>query len=124
MNIEKIVCVLCPMGCKIKYNAVDGKIVAVEGNRCPKGLSYLEEELKEPKRIVPTSVKVVNGELPLASVKTSKPIPKRLIPKFMELVKQVQIEAPVKVGDVIMKNVLDTGADVVATRSVRRISSA
>lgn len=124
MNIEKIVCVLCPMGCKIKYNAVDGKIVAVEGNRCPKGLSYLEEELKEPKRIVPTSVKVVNGELPLASVKTSKPIPKRLIPKFMELVKQVQIEAPVKVGDVIMKNVLDTGADVVATRSVRRIESA
>jgi CxxC motif-containing protein len=122
--MEKIVCVLCPMGCKIKYNAVDGKIVAVEGNRCPKGLSYLEEELKEPKRIVPTSVKVVNGELPLASVKTSKPIPKRLIPKFMELVKQVQIEAPVKVGDVIMKNVLDTGADVVATRSVRRISSA
>jgi CxxC motif-containing protein len=122
--MEKIVCVLCPMGCKIKYNAVDGKIVAVEGNRCPKGLSYLEEELKEPKRIVPTSVKVVNGELPLASVKTSKPIPKRLISKFMELVKQVQIEAPVKVGDVIMKNVLDTGADVVATRSVRRISSA
>jgi CxxC motif-containing protein len=122
--MEKIVCVLCPMGCKIKYNAVDGKIVAVEGNRCPKGLSYLEEELKEPKRIVPTSVKVVNGELPLASVKTSKPIPKRLIPKFMELVKQVQIEAPVKVGDVIMKNVLDTGADVVATRSVRRIESA
>jgi CxxC motif-containing protein len=122
--MEKIVCVLCPMGCKIKYNAVDGKIVAVEGNRCPKGLSYLEEELKEPKRIVPTSVKVVNGELPLASVKTSKPIPKRLIPKFMELVKQVQIEAPVKVGDVVMKNVLDTGADVVATRSVRRISSA
>lgn len=57
-------------------------------------------------------------------MKTSKPIPKRLIPKFMELVKQVQIEAPVKVGDVIMKNVLDTGADVVATRSVRRIESA
>ncbi|WP_448523112.1 DUF1667 domain-containing protein [Pseudothermotoga sp.] len=122
--MEKIVCVLCPMGCKIKYNAVDGKIVAVEGNRCPRGLSYLEEELKEPKRIVPTSVRVVNGELPLASVKTSKPIPKRLIPKFMELVKQVQIEAPVKAGDVVMKNVLDTGADVVATRSVRRIESA
>jgi CxxC motif-containing protein len=122
--MEKIVCVLCPMGCKIKYNAVDGKIVAVEGNRCPKGFSYLEEELKEPKRIVPTSVRVVNGELSLASVKTSKPIPKRLIPKFMELVKQVQIEAPVKVGDVVMKNVLDTGADVVATRSVRRIESA
>ncbi|MBC7123325.1 MAG: DUF1667 domain-containing protein [Pseudothermotoga sp.] len=99
-------------------------MVSVEGNRCPRGLSYLEDELKEPKRIVPTSVKVVNGELPLASVKTSKPIPKRLIPEFMELVKQVQIEAPVKVGDVILKNVLETGADVVATRTVKRVNSA
>lgn len=124
MTVEKIVCVLCPMGCKIKYSVEDGKIVSVEGNRCPRGLSYLEDELKEPKRIVPTSVRVVNGELPLASVKTSKPIPKRLIPEFMELVKRVQIEAPVKVGDVILKNVLETGADVVATRTVKRVNSA
>lgn len=122
--MEKIVCVLCPMGCKIKYRVEDGKIVSVQGNRCPRGLSYLEDELKEPKRIVPTSVKVVNGELPLVSVKTNRPIPKRLIPKFMQLIKQVQAEAPVKVGDVILKNVLDTGVDVIATRTVKRVNSA
>lgn len=122
--MERIVCVLCPMGCKIKYNMVDGKLVSVEGNRCPRGLSYLEDELREPKRIVPTSVKVINGELPLVSVKTSKPIPKKLIFQFMELVKKIQVEAPVRVGQVILKNVLDTGADLVATRSVKRIGSA
>lgn len=122
--MEKIVCVLCPMGCKIKYNMVDGKLVSVEGNRCPRGLSYLEDELREPKRIVPTSVKVINGELPLVSVKTSKPIPKKLIFQFMELVKKIQVEAPVRVGQVILKNVLGTGADLIATRSVKRIGSA
>lgn len=122
--MEKIVCVLCPMGCKIKYNALNGKIVSLEGNRCPRGVSYLEDELREPKRIVPTSVKVINGEMPLASVKTSKPIPRRLIPQFMQVVKNVEVEAPIKVGDVIIENVLDTGANVVATRTVKRVSSA
>lgn len=122
--MEKLVCVLCPMGCKIRYKAVDGKIVSVEGNRCPRGIAYLEDELREPKRIVPTSVKILNGEMPLVSVKTSKPIPKRLIPQFMDLIKKVEVEAPVNVGDVILKNVLDSGADVVATRSVKRINSA
>ncbi|WP_041077188.1 DUF1667 domain-containing protein [Thermotoga caldifontis] len=122
--MEKLVCVLCPMGCKIKYEAVDGKIVSVEGNRCPRGIAYLEDELKEPKRIVPTSVKVLNGEMPLVSVKTSKPIPKRLIPQFMDLIKKVEVQAPVNVGDVIVRNVLNSGADVVATRSVKRIGSA
>lgn len=122
--MEKIVCVLCPMGCKIKYDALNGKIVSLEGNRCPRGVSYLEDELREPKRIVPTSVKVINGEMSLVSVKTSKPIPRRLIPQFMQLVKKVEVEAPIKVGDVIIKNVLDTGADVIATRTVRRVNSA
>lgn len=122
--MEKIVCVLCPMGCKIKYDALNGKIVSLEGNRCPRGISYLEDELREPKRIVPTSVKVINGEMSLVSVKTSKPIPRRLIPQFMQLVKKVEVEAPIKVGDVIIKNVLDTGADVIATRTVRRMNSA
>ncbi|MEN3008932.1 DUF1667 domain-containing protein [Pseudothermotoga sp.] len=122
--MEKIVCVLCPMGCKIKYNAVDGKIISLEGNRCPRGVSYLEDELREPKRIVPTSVRVVNGEMPLVSVKTSKPIPRRLISQFMQTVKNVKVEAPIRVGDVIIKNVLDTGADVIATRTVKRVNSA
>lgn len=122
--MEKIVCVLCPMGCKIKYDALNGKIVSLEGNRCPRGVSYLEDELREPKRIVPTSVKVINGEMSLVSVKTSKPIPRRLIPQFMQMVKRVEVEAPIKVGDVIIKNVLDTGADVIATRTVRRVNSA
>jgi len=122
--MEKIVCVLCPMGCKIKYDALNGKIVSLEGNRCPRGISYLEDELREPKRIVPTSAKVINGETSLVSVKTSKPIPRRLIPQFMQVMKKVEVEAPIKVGDVIIKNVLDTGADVIATRTVRRVNSA
>lgn len=116
--MDRVVCVQCPVGCKIKFELSNGKIVKVEGNKCPRGLSYLEDELREPKRVVPTSVKVVGGNYPLVSVKTSAPIPKKYIPQLMEKLKKIKINAPVKAGDVIVKNVFDTGVDVVATRTV------
>ncbi len=121
--MDRVVCVQCPVGCKIKYELLDGKIVKVEGNRCPRGIAYLEDELKEPKRVVPTSVKVVGGNYPLVSVKTSKPIPKKYIPQLMKKLREIEINAPVKAGDVILKNVFDTGVDVVATRTVLKDSN-
>lgn len=120
--MDRIVCVLCPVGCKIKFELADGKIVRVEGNRCPRGLAYLEDELKEPKRIVPTSVKVIGGNYPLVSVKTSAPIPKKYIPELIKKLRQVEIKAPVRVGDIIVENVLGTGVDIVATRTVLKDS--
>ncbi|MEJ5230094.1 MAG: DUF1667 domain-containing protein [Pseudothermotoga sp.] len=120
--MDRVVCVQCPVGCKIKFELVDGKIAKVEGNRCPRGLSYLEDELREPKRVVPTSVKVVGGKYELVSVKTSAPIPKKYIPQLMKKLKEIKMNAPVKVGDVILKNVFDTGVDVVATRTVLKDS--
>jgi len=118
MKMDRVVCVQCPVGCKIKFELSNGRIVKVEGNKCPRGLSYLEDELREPKRVVPTSVKVVGGNYPLVSVKTSAPIPKKYIPQLMEKLKKIKINAPVKAGDVIVKNIFDTGVDVVATRTV------
>ncbi len=96
----------------------DGEII-VKGNLCPRGKEFAVEELKNPERILPTSVKVVGGDQPLVSVKTSKPIPKSRIFDVMEEIKKVEVRAPVEIGDVILKNVLNLGADVIATREVR-----
>ncbi|WP_041082370.1 DUF1667 domain-containing protein [Thermotoga profunda] len=120
--MNRVVCVQCPVGCKIKFELIDGKIVKIEGNKCPRGLAYLEDELKEPKRVVPTSVRVVGGNYPLASVKTSAPIPKKYIPHLMKKLREIKVNAPVKVGDVILKNIFDTGVDVIATRTVLKNS--
>lgn len=120
--MNRVVCVQCPVGCKIKFELIDGKIAKVEGNRCPRGLAYLEDELREPKRVVPSSVRVIGGSYQLVSVKTSAPIPKKYIPQLMEKLRKMKINAPVKVGDIILKNVFDTGVDVVATRTVLKNS--
>jgi len=81
---KNVVCVQCPIGCKIKVELTeDGHIKSITGNRCPRGVEYAKDEIKDPKRVVPTSIRVLNGELPLASVKTDKPIPKRFIPELV-----------------------------------------
>ena len=119
MKSRKVVCVLCPLGCKIKIELdEEGNILSVSGNRCPRGKKYAEDEIKDPKRVVTTSVKVLNGKLPLASVKTDGPIPKKYIFELMKILKDVKVKAPVSIGDVVVRNIFKTNVNVVITRSV------
>ncbi|MCD6551556.1 DUF1667 domain-containing protein [Thermotoga sp.] len=122
--LKNIVCVQCPIGCKIKVELnEDGHIKSIIGNRCPRGVEYAKDEIRDPKRVVPTSIKVLNGELPLASVKTDKPIPKRFIPELMKIVREIKVEAPVRVGDIVVKDLFGTRANLVVTRTVRRLDN-
>lgn len=115
---KRLICVSCPVGCEITVELEGERVVSVAGNRCPRGEAYAREEAVEPRRVLATSVKVLGGELPLVSVKTDRPVPKRLIPKIMELVRSLSISAPVEVGQVLAEDVLGTGANLVATRAV------
>jgi len=101
----------------------DGKITSITGNACPKGIKYVEEEFINPLRILPTTVKVIGGEFPLVSVKTEKAIPKRLLLKAMVEIAEIEVEAPVKIGQVIKDDLIGTGVSLVATRNVKRVDS-
>ncbi|HEW92248.1 MAG TPA: DUF1667 domain-containing protein [Thermotogaceae bacterium] len=115
---KKIICIACPIGCEINVHIEkDGKM-KIQGNRCKRGESYAKDEILNPKRVLTMSIRVENGEMDLVSVKTDGSIPKKLIPKAIEYLKGVKIRAPIKVGDVIVENLLDTGVKVVATRTV------
>ncbi|MGC9771556.1 DUF1667 domain-containing protein [Fervidobacterium islandicum] len=120
MKVEEMVCIMCPLGCRLTVRQEDNGEIIVSGNRCPRGIEYGKQEMIEPLRILTSSVLVLNGELPLVSVKTNKPIPRRLVMKVMDILKNTRVEAPVRVGDVIIKDILNTGADIVATRNVER----
>lgn len=113
----KLTCTVCPLGCRLTVSVKRDRVVSVEGNRCPRGLSYARNEVK-PKRTLITVVKVGGGDLPVVSVKTSKPIPKELIPEATRILSKVEVKAPVRVGDVIVENLLGLKVDVVATRRV------
>ncbi len=116
----KLTCIVCPLGCKIKLLVKDSEVLSIEGNRCPRGAVFAQSEIN-PRRTLITVLKVNGGDLPVVSVKTSKPIPKDLIPKAMKDLSKVIVEAPVRAGDTIVKNLLGLEVDVVATRDVEKI---
>ena len=118
---KEIVCIGCPMGCYLTIDVAETKIPAVSGNRCKVGLEYAEKELSNPERTLTTTVKVRSGHLPLVSVRTNGPIPKGRIFDAMHLLASVEVEAPIKIGMPIIKNIFDTGVDVVATKDVLKI---
>jgi len=101
MEGKEIICVSCPKGCRITIQNRDGEIISITGNDCPRGIKYAEEEFINPLRILPTTVKVIGGELPLVSVKTEKAIPKRLLLKAMAEIAEIEMKAPIKIGQVI-----------------------
>lgn len=117
-RIAEMVCIVCPVGCRLKAEIADGQ-VKVSGNTCARGVKYASEELTNPTRTVTSSIAVAGGQLALLSVKTAQPVPKAAIPAVLTAIRCASAQAPVRVGDTVVKDVAGTGVDVVATRSVR-----
>ncbi|HIE34557.1 MAG TPA: DUF1667 domain-containing protein [Candidatus Altiarchaeales archaeon] len=120
MKTKKFICIICPNGCEIEVKYEKKEIGSISGNICEKGEAYVRQELFSPERGLTTTVVVRNGTVPLVSVKTSKPIPKEKIFQVMNRLAGIEVDAPVKIGDIIIKNILETGADLVATKNVNR----
>ena len=110
----ELTCIVCPMGCRMTAERVGGEI-KVEGNTCKRGETYARQEMTCPMRTLTSLVKVRGGEGPLCPVKTADVIPKAMIEAALEQVRGVCVDAPVKLGDVIIPNIAGTGVDLVAT---------
>ena len=114
--MRELICITCPRGCHL---VVDDEL-NVSGNFCPRGAIYAKTELTHPVRMVTSSVAVISEIESRLPVKTKEPIPKELIFKIMEEINKVEVKAPIKIGDVIIKNVLNTNVDIVATKNIDR----
>jgi len=115
---RNITCIVCPIGCKILIKTDGTQFEIVEGNKCKRGIEYARSEALDPRRMLTTSVLVNDGEWPLASVKSSKPIPKEKLFSVLKEIGGTAVKAPVKSGQIIIKNTANTGTDIVATKTV------
>ncbi len=115
--IRDITCIACPLGCEIKVEDTE-KGYLITGYTCLRGKDYALQEVTDPRRILTTTVAVEGGVLPLLPVKTDKAIPKDMIFKCMEEINKIKVKAPISLGDVILENILNTGANLVACRNL------
>lgn len=113
-----MICINCPMGCRLTVDDNDKNNIKVTGNTCPRGVTYAVNEVTAPKRMVTGSVMVIGGTIPMVSVKTREAIPKGLIFESLEQLKHIKLNAPVHIGDVVIANVCGCGVDFVATKNV------
>ena len=118
MSIRELTCIGCPMGCQLTAVLEDGQVTRVTGNTCPRGDAYARKEGPPPARRVPRTGRVSGGALPVVSVRPAGEVPKEKVRDVARALCRVHLTAPVQVGDVVIPNVLGTGVDVVATRSV------
>ncbi|MGP1593805.1 MAG: DUF1667 domain-containing protein [Treponema sp.] len=122
--MKEFTCVSCPMGCRLTAikitdeNSSQGYSYSIQGYSCKRGLAYGLQEMQDPRRNISSTVTVRNGFLAVLPVKTSAPIPKNMIFAVMEEINRQQITAPVTTGQCIIANVLNTGADIIAARSM------
>ena len=116
--IKELICISCPMGCHL---SVDTEKMTVTGNTCKRGETYGINEIKNPVRVVTTTVKIEGGTHAVLPVKTKSPIPKDLNFKCIEILNNITLKAPVKMGDIVVSNILDTGVDIVTSREMEKI---
>ncbi len=114
--IEKnMTCVACPLGCQLTVVLENDEVVSVSGNTCKRGDAYARTEITCPTRSLTTTVKCEGGMHPVVPVKSSVPVPKDKLLACMDAINSVTVQAPVKVGQVIIRNILGTDAHIVAT---------
>jgi len=112
--IRDIVCIVCPNGCRLKcYPGKDG--YTITGNKCGRGVDYARSELTHPMRSLTSSVKTVFSDAPVVSVRTDGEIAKTKIPDVLTELKRVSIDRRIKIGDVVIENVCDTGVNIICT---------
>ena len=118
MTKRDLICVSCPIGCAITVELDDNnEVISVTGNTCPRGDKYARQECTLPERMITAVIPVAGSETPL-SVKTSRPVPKVLIRDVMRELSRLSPVLPVAAGQVVLADVLGTGADIVATREL------
>ena len=115
---QTITCINCPVGCRMTVTLSDqGEFVSVTGNTCPRGAKYAQQECTLPERMITAVIPVSGCETPL-SVKPASPVPKKQIAAIMAELAGVQVSVPVEIGQVVLPNVLETGVNIIATRSL------
>lgn len=119
METRKLSCIVCPLSCTLAVVSEGGKISSVTGFSCQRGKKYAEEEVTAPKRMLTSTVRIEGGELPLLPVISKTALPKQSIVACARCLASVVVKAPVKEGEVVYKNIMNLGVDMVATRDMK-----
>ncbi len=112
---KEITCTVCPVGCLITVTGDQTSVHSLTGNQCQRGIPFATDEFIQPKRILTTTINIEGHRNERIAVRSTAPIPKDLLFDAISITKQVRLKAPIKHGQMVVENILDTGVDIVVT---------
>ncbi|MCQ2794816.1 MAG: DUF1667 domain-containing protein [Bacilli bacterium] len=113
--MKTVSCIICPNSCTIE---IDEATLVASGNKCPRGLEYAKQEITNPQRSITSTVKTSFKHFPVLPCRTSKAVSKSKMMKVMNEINKVTVNDNLKVGDIIIKNIAGTDADLIATMNI------
>lgn len=113
--MKELICIMCPKGCHL---TVDDDL-NVTGNTCPRGVTYGKQEVTDPRRYLTSTVRLESENYRRLPVISNGDLPKDKVSEVVKYLDTVVVKPPVNVKDVIVKNVLGLGVDIVATRTIK-----
>jgi CxxC motif-containing protein len=116
--IDRLTCVLCPIGCMLEVVKNAAGDLQVDGNQCDKGAPFALEEVLRPKRNLAASVPVEGTAARMVSVRLTAPVPRDLVFPILAEIAKLRPRAPIRRGQVLIADVLGTSVDVIATRTI------
>ena len=120
--MKEMVCIVCPIGCRLQVieDPTSDSGYIVKGHKCDKGRVYGIKEMTNPTRLITSTVKIKGGNLPRLPVRTDREIPKDKIFESMKIINEIEVEAPISMGDILVEDILESGSNIVASRSLRK----
>ncbi|WP_448535431.1 FAD-dependent oxidoreductase [Pseudothermotoga sp.] len=116
---KSLVCIVCPKGCEIELYG-DASNPIFRGYSCEKGLEFAKQDIINPKRVLCTTV--LTKDARLLPVRTDREIPLESFEKVMNRVKSIVVKKTVRRGEVIVENIENTNANLVATATLYNLS--
>lgn len=118
-NVSEIICIICPLACRVSVAVDDeGRIVKIKNFQCKKGKEYAVAEYGAPVRVLTTTLRVEKSRHALLPVRTNRAIPRRELLGCMNQLARLRVEPPLKAGEVVVRNILNTGSDIITTRDL------
>ena len=118
INEKQFICVICPNSCRLTVWKDPTGEIQVTGNQCARGLDYGVKEYSHPERMLITTMQIQGAKLPVIPVRSRTTLPKELLLTAVKIISEQVCYAPIKMGDVLVENIADSGIDVIASRSM------
>ena len=116
--IKEIICIKCPLGCRMSVELEGDVIADVQGYQCKQGKKHAQKEVFFPGRILTTTIKTDLPDFPLLPVRSSEEIPKEKLLFCMDEISKHIVKGEVEIGAPVIKDILGLGVDMVACRTI------